>query len=225
MRQTVNPVHLLYKITIGYTNRLCGSPVLLRRLQREVRRKNSEEGWERWFPPLSQLLFFPPIRTLGVEQAPYHFISIVRALFHFSCAAAKCHTLFDISVSALKGKIKKEDQLHCSRWLVGDTSLQLTRWFLMINTPVWRRTRLENSNNKTVLIQVFNYNLWLLKGKVNWQQYHHDTMFLNIFYESQIFRLDKDNCLFPVMHPLKNLLKELKLVMKLKYNKATIWIL
>ena len=129
------------------------------------------------------------------------------------------------SLFPLKGKIKKEDQLHCSRWLVGDTSLQLTRWFLMINTPVWRRTRLENSNNKTVLIQVFNYKLWLLKGKVNWQQYHHDTMFLNIFYESQIFRLDKDNCLFPVMHPLKNLLKELKLVMKLKYNKATIWIL
>ena len=92
----------------------------------------------------------------------------------------------------------------------------------MINTPVWRRTRLENSNNKTVLIQVFNYKLWLLKGKVNWQQYHHDTMFLFIFYESQIFRLDKDNCLFPVMHPLKNLSKELKLVMKLKYNKATI---
>ena len=31
------------------------------------------------------------------------------------------------SLFPLKGKIKKEDQLHCSRWLVGDTSLQLTR--------------------------------------------------------------------------------------------------
>ena len=72
--------------------------------------------------------------------------------------------------------------------------------------------KLKNSDNKTVLIQVFDYKLWLLKYKVNWQQYHHDTMFLNIFYESQIFRLDKDNCL-------------LKLDMKLKYNKATIWIL
>ena len=47
-------------------------------------------GWGRWFPPFCQLLIFPPIRTLGVEQAPYHFIAIVCALFHFSSAAAKC---------------------------------------------------------------------------------------------------------------------------------------
>ena len=27
MKQMVNPVHLYYKITIGYTNRLCELPV------------------------------------------------------------------------------------------------------------------------------------------------------------------------------------------------------
>ena len=50
--------------------------------------------------------------------------------------------------------------------------------------------KLKNSDNKTVLIQVFNYKLWLLQYKVNWQQYHHDTMFLNIFHESRNFRID-----------------------------------
>lgn len=122
--------------------------------------------------------------------------SLDRALSNFSCAAAKCRALSDfknsVSLSQLKLKIKWKDQLNSSKGLVGRykiRSSQLTWWFLIINTPVWRRTGSWQIIIKAVFefsITKFGYsNVRLTNSNIM-------IMFLITFQESRSFRLDKD---------------------------------